>query len=157
MRMLSLGGAPSCGIFCVKSVIQCASAHAGSSSRPSRRIAPAAMRVAVTTLWGGGPVGGPAGGTPGAGLWTAAASGAAVSRHHVARIRPVTAGLSGRRFKYGMLLGDVRLQPREVTPVLVVRLPQRFRRRPSHLGIAVVQGSREPGDRGRSFHLAQPL
>src|SRR5438477_240682 len=63
----------------------------------------------------------------------------------------------GSAFHYGMLLGDVPLQPREVTSVLVVGLPQRLRRRPSHLGIAIVQGSREPGNRGRNFHLAQPL
>src|SRR5437879_8749102 len=81
MRMLSLGGAPSCGIFWVKSVIQWASRQTASSSRPSRRIAPAAMRVAETTFRGGDAGGTPGGGAPG--LWAPAPTGAAASTHNV--------------------------------------------------------------------------
>src|SRR5206468_10320637 len=78
------------GIYGVQYVVQCASAHTGSSGRPSSRLAPAAMRVAVTTLRGGAPAGPPGeGGAPV--LWAAAASGTPAQTHHTRRFRRTTA------------------------------------------------------------------
>src|SRR6266576_668038 len=54
MRMLSEGGAPSCGIFCTKSSIHRARVQSESSSRPSTRTTPPGIRTATTCLRDGG-------------------------------------------------------------------------------------------------------
>src|SRR6266545_7956331 len=99
--MLSVGGAPSLGIFCTKSLIQDAPAQAASSSRPSSLMAIPARRIARTCLRAAAPSTG-----EGAGDWATTRAG---------RAEPATASraTSGQRRTADLTMlgaeGDARL------------------------------------------------